>query len=207
MPSKTGDRRGAERRYEVEVISDDPQVQGTVHLIVTCSDQAPGCIPGSMGSAGGTGTGRCPSCFGEEFGGELCNAFTMTASLVDKDTYTFTWTPVEGAEYYVFSIVDGFGTLLADSAVVLEGVDSTSYTYAFRPEDLAGGRSRRLCAPGMPAKVTCVWLIRQSTPTARLLSAQGSAWASTPSPGRAYGRGPLERRTRCCRLPDSYLRC
>ncbi len=123
-------------RYEVEVISDDPQVQGTVHLIVTCSDQAPGCIPGSMGSAGGTGTGRCPSCFGEEFGGELCNAFTMTASLVDKDTYTFTWTPVEGAEYYVFSIVDGFGTLLADSAVALEGVDSTSYTYAFRPEDL-----------------------------------------------------------------------
>jgi hypothetical protein len=125
-------------RYEVEVISDDPQTQGTVNLLVTCSDQAPGCIPGSMG-AGGAGAGRCPSCFGDEFGGELCDAFAVTVTQVGDMTYAFTWTPVEGAEYYIFSITDGLGTLVFDSAVMLDGGDTTSHTYTFHPEDLARG--------------------------------------------------------------------
>ena len=92
-------------RYEVEVISDDPQAQGTVNLLVTCSDQAPGCIPGSMG-ASGAGAGQCPSCF-DEFGGEMCDEFGVMVSRVGDGTYAFTWTPVEGAEYYIFSITDG----------------------------------------------------------------------------------------------------
>jgi hypothetical protein len=125
-------------RYEVDVISDDPQAQGTVNLLVTCSDQAPGCIPGSTGAGGTAGAGRCPSCFGE-FGGEMCDSFAVTVAQVGDTTYAFTWTPVEGAEYYIFSVADGFGVLLADSAVMLEGMDTTSHTYTLRPEDVARG--------------------------------------------------------------------
>lgn len=129
-------------RYEVEVISDDPQAQGTVHLLVTCLDQTPGCLPGSMespGAVGAVGAGRCPPCFSEEFGDERCDFFTMTVNDEGEGTYSFTWTQVEGAEYYIFSIVDGFGNLVADSARLIEGGDSTSHTYTFLPEDLGRG--------------------------------------------------------------------
>jgi hypothetical protein len=126
-------------RYEVEVTSDDPQAQGTIRLLVTCQDQAPGCIPGSMG-ASGAGAGRCPSCFGDEFGGEMCDAFAVTVSHVGDGTYAFTWTPVEGAGYYIFSIIDGAGTLLPDSAVRLDDSAATSHTYSFAsPEALSHG--------------------------------------------------------------------
>jgi hypothetical protein len=137
-------------RYEVEVISDDPQAQGTVNLLATCSDQAPGCIPGSMGAgAGGAGEGRCPSCFGDEFGGEMCDAFGVMASRLGDGTYAFTWTPVEGADYYIFTIVDGFGTLVPDSAVMLEGGDTTSHIYSFAgPAELARGPFRVIVDAG-----------------------------------------------------------
>jgi hypothetical protein len=125
-------------RYEVEVISDDPQTQGTVNLIVTCSDQAPGCIPGGMGAAG-AGSDQCPSCF-DEFGGEMCDAFAVTVDRVGDGTFAFNWTPVEGADHYIFSITDGMGTMLPDSAVRLDGGDTTSHTYSFAgPAELARG--------------------------------------------------------------------
>ncbi len=130
-------------RYEVEVISDDPQAQGTVHLIVTCSDQAPGCVSGGAGLAGGAGTGECPSCF-EEFGGELCDAFALTVSDMGDGSYAFSWTPVEGAEYYIFSIGDGFGILVGDSAILLYGGDIVSHTYSFSPEALGRGPFRAI---------------------------------------------------------------
>jgi hypothetical protein len=127
-------------RYEVEVISDDPQAQGTIHLIVNCADQVPGCIPGSMGASGAAGTDRCPSCFDDEFGGEMCDAFAVTASHLGDGTYGFMWTPVEGADYYIFSIIDGSGAMLPDSAVMLEGAATTSHTYSFAsPEALTHG--------------------------------------------------------------------
>lgn len=125
-------------RYEVEVISDDPQAQGTVHLLAACADQAPGCVAGSLDLAGEAGAGRCPSCF-EEFGGELCDAFNITAAVSDDAIVTFTWTPVEGAERYIFSINDASGMMLGRSAVMLEGGDTTSHTFTFAPDELSRG--------------------------------------------------------------------
>ncbi|MBN1963850.1 MAG: hypothetical protein JW910_04350 [Anaerolineae bacterium] len=133
-------------RYEVEVISDAPQAQGAVNLIVTCADQAPGCIPGGSGWVGAAG--ECPPCFGDEFGGEMCRTFDVTATDGGGGAYTFTWTEVEGAEYYIFSIVDGFGTLLADSPILLDGIGSTTHTYTFRPEDLGRGPFRVIVSAG-----------------------------------------------------------
>ncbi|MEP0764587.1 MAG: hypothetical protein HRF48_17780, partial [Chloroflexota bacterium] len=46
LPARSG-------RYEVEVLSEDPQQQGTIHLLVSCADQAPGCIGGVAGGAAG----------------------------------------------------------------------------------------------------------------------------------------------------------
>lgn len=117
-------------RYEVMVGSDDPQAQGSIRLLVACSDQAPACIPGSM--AGGPGGGGCPSCFG----GKHCPDFVVTATL-DGNTASFTWPAVTGAEYYIFSLIDASGAMLMDSAVSLEG--ATSHTYTFAPEDVIRG--------------------------------------------------------------------
>jgi hypothetical protein len=121
--------------YEVMVSSDDAQAQGSLRLLVTCSDQAPGCVPGSLGGAAGAGAGRCPSCFGE-FGGEECATFEVAATL-DGNVASFTWPEVEGAQYYIFSIIDVSGALLMDSPVSLEGV--TSHTYTFAPEVVSRG--------------------------------------------------------------------
>lgn len=125
--------------YEVRVSSDDPLAQGTIRLLIACLEQAPGCIPGGVPGTGdqAAGTaGGCPSCFSDEFDGELCATFEVTAALADS-TATFTWPPVEGAEYYIFSINDSSGALLLDSPVALEGV--TSHTYTFNPDDLGRG--------------------------------------------------------------------
>jgi hypothetical protein len=123
-------------RYEVMVSSDDPQAQGTVRLLVTCSDQAPGCIPGSLAGGTGYGAGRCPSCFGDEFGGEQCAAFEVTATR-EGGIASFTWPPVEGAEYYIFSMIDASGAMLLDSPRLIEG--ETSHSYTFNPADLHRG--------------------------------------------------------------------
>jgi hypothetical protein len=122
--------------YEVMVSSDDPLAQGSIRLLVSCGDQAPGCIPGSLSGSAAGGAGRCPSCFGDDFGGEMCDAFQVTATL-DGATASFTWPPVEGAEYYIFSIIDASGGLLLDSPIMLEG--GTSHTYTFHPEDISRG--------------------------------------------------------------------
>jgi hypothetical protein len=124
----------ASGHYEVMVTSNDPLAQGTVRLLVSCEDQAPGCVAGSAaGGAAGTGAGICPSCFDDEFGGELCDTFEVTATL-DGGTATFTWPAVEGAEYYIFSIIDASGALLMGSPRMLEG--ETTNSYIFNPEDL-----------------------------------------------------------------------
>jgi len=122
--------------YEVVVSSDDPLAQGSIRLLVSCGDAAPGCIPGSLSGGALGGAGRCRSCFGEDFGGEMCEAFVVTAAL-DGTTAAFTWPPVEGAEWYIFSIIDASGTLVLDSPILLEG--GTSHTYTFRPEDISRG--------------------------------------------------------------------
>ncbi|MCZ7545169.1 MAG: hypothetical protein M5R40_17310 [Anaerolineae bacterium] len=118
-------------RYEVEVLSEDPQQQGTVNLLVTCSDAAPGCIDG------GADTAACPPCIDETFGGELCADFAVTATDEGGGAFSFAWPAVEGAEWYIFVILDAWGTLVADSPVLLEG--DTSHAYTFNPADLDRG--------------------------------------------------------------------
>lgn len=133
LPARSG-------RYEVEVLSEDPQQQGTIHLLVSCADQAPGCVGGGVSGAAGADLGvaaECPPCFSEDFGGELCDDFEVTATHEGDSTYSFTWPAVEGAEWYIFYILDAWGVMLADSPVMLEG--ETSNLYAIHPADLGRG--------------------------------------------------------------------
>ena len=128
-------------RYEVEVLSEDPEVAGTIHLLVNCSGLGPGCVAsGVPGGPADVVTGAptdCPPCFDETFGGELCDTFELTATHEGDGAVLFSWPAVEGAEWYIFSIVDAMGTLLADSPILLEG--STSHTYIFDPADVSRG--------------------------------------------------------------------
>ncbi len=132
LPARSG-------RYEVEVLSEDPQQQGTIHLLISCADQAPGCVGGGVsGAAGVTGVAaECPPCFSEDFGGELCDDFEVTATHEGDSTFSFTWPAVEGAEWYIFYILDAWGVMLADSPVMLEG--ETSHLYAIPLADLGRG--------------------------------------------------------------------
>jgi hypothetical protein len=100
-----------------------------IQLLVTCTDQAPGCIPGSQ--AGGV-SGGCPSCF--DVG--PCSDFDITYTL-DGNTATFTWPSMDGADWYIFSLMDAASTLLMDSPRIREG--ETNNTYTFDPADLDRG--------------------------------------------------------------------
>lgn len=156
LPARSG-------RYEVEVLSEDPQQQGTIHLLVTCADQAPGCVGSTPGGAAGGITGAagdCPPCLGDDFGGELCADFAVTATHEGDGTFSFTWPAVDGAQWYIFSIIDAWGVLLADSPVLLEG--ETTHTYRFdHPADLSRGpftasvRASRVTEAGA-AELICI---------------------------------------------------
>ncbi len=134
LPARSG-------RYEVEVFSEDSRQQGMIHLLVSCADQAPGCIGSASSSAAGAALGvatECPPCFSDDFGGELCADFAVTATHEGDGTFSFTWPAPEDAEWYIFSIIDAWGVMLADSPVLLEG--ETTHTYRFdAPADLLRG--------------------------------------------------------------------
>lgn len=140
VPARSG-------RYEVEVWSDDPQAAGTVHLLVSCGDQTPGCVtfsaPAVPGETGAT-VEDCPPCIGEDPG--PCADFAITVTPQEGNTFLFEWTPVEGAEWYIFQILDVWDALLEDSPRILEG--ETSNTYTVRPEDVGRGPFRVIVLAG-----------------------------------------------------------
>jgi len=139
-------------RYEVIVSSDDPQAQGIIQLLVTCQDQAPGCVgSGQAGSAD-----NCPLCFGD---GEQCAALDVTYTL-DGLTAVFTWGEVEGADWYIFSIIDSSGTLLGDSARMVE---TPGNTYAFNPDDLYRGPFTVIVSAGSEDESTTIDCIDEVT--------------------------------------------
>jgi len=117
-------------RYHLTVLSDDPLTSGTIQLLVSCADQAPGCLAAQR--AAGLPVDTCPPC--PAVG--LCASFEITVAL-DGLSATFTWPPASDAEWYIFSITDALGGLLLDSAQLLE--DETSHTYTFAPGDLPRG--------------------------------------------------------------------
>ncbi|MBK8034322.1 MAG: PPC domain-containing protein [Chloroflexi bacterium] len=117
-------------RFEVIVTSADPLVTGTVQLLVTCEDQAPGCLAALSGS--GYVSRPCPPCL--QIG--ACADFALTFTLTEH-TAAFSWPPLADADWYIFSIVDAFGDLLPDSALLLEG--TTNHAYTFAPADVARG--------------------------------------------------------------------
>ena len=127
-------------RYEVAVRSDDPQVAGSIQLLVTCADQAPPCIAGSL--AGGAAN-VCRPCFADNFG-EVCDAFNIAVTR-DGGTAHFSWSPVEGADWYIFSLIDASSTLVADSPRLIEGV---SHSYVFNPADLPRGPFTAIVSAG-----------------------------------------------------------
>ena len=136
LPARSG-------RYEIEVFSEDPQQPGAIQLLASCSDQAPGCVGSEAGEPSGAADAdtsaavECPSCVSEDFDGEVCIDFELEATKEGDSTFVFTWPEVEGADFYIFSIVDAWGVLLADSAIVLEG--ETSHRYTLQPADFGRG--------------------------------------------------------------------
>lgn len=121
-------------RYHLIVSSDDPQTSGSIRLLVSCADQAPPCLAGSLAN---TPAGSlCRPCFDEDFGGEECADFNLEVAR-SGGMATFTWSPVADAGWYIFSIIDASGSLLADSPRLIEG--ATSHVYTFNPADLPRG--------------------------------------------------------------------
>lgn len=119
-------------RYEATVYPDDPDQTGAITLLVTCQDQMPGCQ--SSGQSGVCDPNGVPlSCFEEG----PCETFVVTATLEEDGVVAFTWPPVEGAQWYIFSVIDVSGVMLADSPIILEG--ETSHSYRVTPEDMARG--------------------------------------------------------------------
>lgn len=116
-------------QFEVIVSSDDPQTQGTIQLLVTCLDQAPACMGSGQAAAGADATNVCLPCFADA---DECAALDVTY-ILDGLTATFSWGDVEGADWYIFSILDVSGSLLADSPRMVE---TPGNTYAFNPADL-----------------------------------------------------------------------
>ncbi len=133
LPAQSG-------RYEIEVLSEDPQQQGSIRLLASCVEQAPGCIGDGTRETAVAETGaaaECPPCISEDFGGEPCADFEVVATEEDNGTFLFTWPAVEGADYYIFSVTDSWGDLLADSAIMLEG--ETSHRYTIQIADMGRG--------------------------------------------------------------------
>jgi len=119
-------------RYEVTVETDDPAAAGQIVLLVTCLGQAPGCVGGGPGGEQCGPAGESLSCYDDGPCGPFAVTVTPTPGAIGL--MTFTWPAVEGAQWYIFSIIDSAGVLLADSPVLLEG--ETSHTYQVRPEDM-----------------------------------------------------------------------
>ncbi len=129
-------------RYEVEVSSDHLLDTGSVRLLVTCSADAPGCLPGQAGISGVAGTGPqvCPSCFvpGDppESGG--CPDLNFRAEVFPLEgayRVTVTWDAMAGATGYsvtVYGRTADSGEMYLTHAVWVPG-DPTSFTW-FLPE-------------------------------------------------------------------------
>jgi len=124
LPARSG-------RYEVEVLSEDPAQQGTIHLLAACADQAPGCAgTGASGVAAGeqgAAAPECPSCFSDD----ECPDFVLTAVNEGSPEFLFTWPAVEGALYYYFSIVDAWGVMVPGSGWMSEG--DTTHVFTIPP--------------------------------------------------------------------------
>ena len=115
--------------YEVLVWSDEPLLEGTLTLAVTCADQAPACLADATGAVGTAAT-RCPTCppCGSTEGGERCAGFHLTATDNGDGTATITWTAVEGANAAIVSSTDESGALVY--ARMVEGTTSDTINYA-----------------------------------------------------------------------------
>lgn len=120
-------------RYAITAYSADPDTLGGIELLTTCSEQSPPCL-GELQS-GELAVSQCPPC-PTETDDLVCAAFDIAVSL-EGSTAVFTWTAVEDADWYIFSVIDSAGDLLMDSPRILEG--ETSNTYTFNPGDLARG--------------------------------------------------------------------
>ncbi|MBK8138304.1 MAG: hypothetical protein IPK52_21235 [Chloroflexi bacterium] len=192
-------------RYEVAVSSADPDVNGSVELLVSCADQAPACVPGPSG--GESGVRACRPCFDDDFGGDVCDAFTIDVER-SGGTAVFTWAPVEGAEWYIFSVMDASGGLVMDSPRLIE--DGTTHTYIFNPADLPRGPFTAFVSAGAETgdpDYLCVAEVEISfdgdvTDTCTGLEVGADI---VPGAARAVVRA-LERRTRRTGVPTPYLR-
>lgn len=134
-------------RYEVEVSSDHLLEAGNVRLLVTCSADVPGCLPGQAGISGVTGTGpqECPSCFvpGDPPDSGGCPDLDFEVVMVERDPLrvTVNWNVMEGATGYAVYV---YGRMADGGEVYLThgewtSGDPTWFTW-FLPEDYVAFR-------------------------------------------------------------------
>jgi len=134
-------------RYEVEVSSDHLLEAGNVRLLVTCSADVPGCLPGQAGISGVTGTGpqECPSCFvpGDPPDSGGCPDLDFEVVMVERDPLrvTVNWNVMEGATGYAVYV---YGRMADGGEVYLThgewtSGDPTRFTW-FLPEDYVAFR-------------------------------------------------------------------
>lgn len=95
--------------YEVEVLSDDPALEGAITLLVSCAEAQPGCQPaGGEGeaSAGGEGVAvaegpscvGCPTCPEDLLNEPVCP--DMDVRILVGDRFLPIWNTVPGADHY-----------------------------------------------------------------------------------------------------------
>lgn len=112
-------------RYEVDVLSDDPAVQGTISLLVSCAGGAPGCAAAGGEAVPGEGPicAACPDCFPDDVpddpGDEpACPVMNLVLE-TEVGAAILSWDPVPGAESYWVHVYE----LGADAEVHLGSVE------------------------------------------------------------------------------------
>ncbi len=133
-------------RYEVEVLSVDPALSGTVRLLVTCSGDNPGCVAGQAGIAGIAGLAECRTCPGpgELLTGGGCPDLNLAVQqgMPMEDATTVSWDPMPGAEgyaVYVYGQTPGGGEVYLTHADWVPG-DPTMFTWILPVEGYTGYR-------------------------------------------------------------------
>lgn len=134
-------------RYSVEVRGADPTAAGTLRLLVTCADEAPGCPTGQSGVAGVPleGGGECPPCFDPDVpnsGGGCPDLNLRITTIPGVLGHVLAWDPMPGAEGYVvwvYGLISGGGEVYLTHATWVPG-DPTHFTWILPEAGYVGYR-------------------------------------------------------------------
>jgi hypothetical protein len=133
-------------RYEVEVLSADPTLEGSLRLLVTCSGDNPHCAAGQAGIMGIPGADECRACPGgsDLIGGGGCPDLNLRVEqgLHMADATTVFWDAMPGADgytVYVYGLTLDGGEVYLTHADWMPG-DPTEFTWILPTDGYAGYR-------------------------------------------------------------------